>query len=239
MDDGNDTSGFKNKRAKTMFTTAAAKGATTDTAVATATATAATTAAATAATTAATAAISTATTTAAATATAIATGTAARTLTTETTTPFEVGLKNLYNTCYMNAVLQCLIHTQPLKDYLMGLDGAINKILVNSLSSVFQVYFSRLVRVIEPRQFVTTFKTMPDLAANFNNDSQQDAVNFLLSLLDALHLELNGSSVISRWDEFVLQNNIIIIDNFMVANKVCYSAVFVSIVMKLKILLLV
>ena len=86
--------------------------------------------------------------------------------------------------------------------------------LVNSLASLFQHYFSGEFDVISPNHFVTTFKTMPALDANFNNGIQQDAVNFLLSLLDELHLELNGLSVTSQWDEFVFLNNSIIIDNF-------------------------
>ena len=122
-----------------------------------------------------------------------------------------VGLQNLGNTSYMNAVLQCLFHTKPLKDNFMVLNGVLNMAMVDLLSSLFHLYFSGAVDVIAPIRFVDNFKATND---NFDNFEQQDAVSFLLLLLDALHFEINGSSVSSQWEEFVLVNDSIIIDTF-------------------------
>lgn len=108
-----------------------------------------------------------------------------------------VGLRNLGNTCFMNSILQCLSHTQPLTDHL--LKGSHMKI-INSNSSMkgkLTHAFADLIKsmwkpgntdAVSPHSFKTQIQRF---APRFMGYNQQDAQEFLRFLLEGLHDDLN------------------------------------------------
>ncbi|RPB16849.1 cysteine proteinase [Morchella conica CCBAS932] len=110
----------------------------------------------------------------------------------------KTGLKNLGNTCYMNAILQCMSGTIPLSRYF--LDGSyrshINKdnplgsrgVLAEAFASVVKNLWSGEYKFISP---VTIKDVSGRLNEMFKSDDQQDAQEYLEFLLDGLHEDLN------------------------------------------------
>ncbi|PWW80824.1 cysteine proteinase, partial [Tuber magnatum] len=108
------------------------------------------------------------------------------------------GLKNLGNTCYMNAVLQCMSGTIPLSRYF--LDGSYKSHVSkdNPLGSrgVLAEAFAAIVRHLWSGEYsFISPVTIKDVAGRLNemfrNNDQQDAQEFLEFLLDGLHEDLN------------------------------------------------
>ncbi|KAL9932875.1 hypothetical protein V8E36_008130 [Tilletia maclaganii] len=108
------------------------------------------------------------------------------------------GLKNLGNSCYMNATLQCLSATVPLAEFF--LDGRYKKAInrSNPLGTQGQLAeaFAQLVRVMwsELYDFVSpvTFReAITRFAPTFRGYEQHDSQEFLIFLLDGLHEDLN------------------------------------------------
>lgn len=108
------------------------------------------------------------------------------------------GLANLGNTCYLNAILQCLNNT-PLLNKFFAL-GSFSK-LVNrnnpegsrgEISRVFGVLLRNLssgsYSRVRPYEFFNSFSELYTL---FQGNDQQDAHEFLRILLDSLHEDLN------------------------------------------------
>ena len=109
-----------------------------------------------------------------------------------------VGLFNLGNTCYMNCSLQCLSNTKDLTKYFINnvyqneinLETTLgsNGILVKSYSDLINLmWFSSFIK-INPYFFRIAFSISTN---KFMNNNQQDAMDFILILLNYLHEDLN------------------------------------------------
>ncbi|KAI8590099.1 hypothetical protein BDZ88DRAFT_451420 [Geranomyces variabilis] len=108
-----------------------------------------------------------------------------------------VGLKNLYNTCYMNSTLQCLLASELLVGYIESRDFAIQMSKASAsmgrVAAGFGELLQRFMRlragaVLDPGRFKTT---IDDWNPMFRGDDQHDAQEFLRSLLEGLHEDLN------------------------------------------------
>ncbi|XP_058532135.1 ubiquitin carboxyl-terminal hydrolase 43 isoform X3 [Ochotona princeps] len=108
--------------------------------------------------------------------------------------PGAQGLKNHGNTCFMNAVVQCLSNTDLLAEFL-----ALGRYRAAPGSAEVTEQLAALVRALWTREYT------PQLSAEFKNavskygsqfqgNSQHDALEFLLWLLDRVHEDLEGSS---------------------------------------------
>jgi len=112
-----------------------------------------------------------------------------------------VGLDNLGNTCYMNAVLQCLIHAPIFSEYFLqgrykkdlqskeALKGKIVESLGMLISSVYQ---QRPYSSLNPMDFK---KQISICAPEFEGYDQHDSHEFLRIILDKLAEELDTSNM--------------------------------------------
>uniref|UniRef100_A0A8C5KZP7 ubiquitinyl hydrolase 1 n=1 Tax=Jaculus jaculus TaxID=51337 RepID=A0A8C5KZP7_JACJA len=108
--------------------------------------------------------------------------------------PGAQGLKNHGNTCFMNAVVQCLSNTDLLAEFL-----ALGRYRAAPGRAEVTEQLAALVRALWTREYT------PQLSAEFKNavskygsqfqgNSQHDALEFLLWLLDRVHEDLEGSA---------------------------------------------
>ncbi|XP_054714198.1 ubiquitin carboxyl-terminal hydrolase 2-like isoform X2 [Uloborus diversus] len=112
-------------------------------------------------------------------------------------TKTKVGLNNLGNTCFMNAVLQCLSHTPPLMDYCLRgshlsdinyrsqTRGDLIKVFADFMKNMAE---SKSKSAISPYQLR---REVQRYASRFCGDNQQDAQEFLRYLLQGLHDDIN------------------------------------------------
>ncbi|XP_037603395.1 putative ubiquitin carboxyl-terminal hydrolase 50 [Sebastes umbrosus] len=106
--------------------------------------------------------------------------------------PGVCGLDNSGNSCYLNAVLQCLCSTVPLVEHLLNRDS--RKELGRSKCRMAEMF----VRLLEEMWLGRSSSCAPvearsvlcSILPQFNNYSQQDAQELLLFLLNALHDDL-------------------------------------------------
>ncbi|XP_055379932.1 ubiquitin carboxyl-terminal hydrolase 31 [Condylostylus longicornis] len=121
-------------------------------------------------------------------------------------TPGVTGLKNHGNTCFMNAVLQCLSHTDILAEYFVldqykvdlkrrnkinskkfGTKGELTEQLANVLKALWLCK--------NDPDHSTGFKAVVDrYGTQFRSSTQHDAQEFLFWLLDKVHEDLNTAS---------------------------------------------
>ncbi|KAM9294175.1 ubiquitin carboxyl-terminal hydrolase 21 [Gastrophryne carolinensis] len=109
----------------------------------------------------------------------------------------HVGLRNLGNTCFLNAVLQCLSSTKPLRDYVLrreyrqerGLSCRTPQDLTEAFAEVVATLWSMdAPDATNPARLRAVFqKYVP----SFTGYSQQDAQEFLKFFMDRIHVEIN------------------------------------------------
>mmetsp|Transcript_40514 Transcript_40514/g.85032 ORF Transcript_40514/g.85032 Transcript_40514/m.85032 type:complete len:591 (-) Transcript_40514:1603-3375(-) len=110
------------------------------------------------------------------------------------------GLRNLGNTCYMNAALQCIAHTPSLADFFLSKSYAlfisknekIGHCFADVVDNIYQnegrcnSYYSRISNsVYRPDNFLEKF-TDDDVAPQFADSRQHDSHEFLRVLMDQL-----------------------------------------------------
>lgn len=119
------------------------------------------------------------------------------------------GLSNLGNTCFMNSVLQALLHTPPLRNYFLsdkhnrfycerenrtivtrkseitkGNNKSVQLCLACDLDAIFSAAFSGDRNPYSPAKFLYSWWQH---ASNLASYEQQDAHEFLISMLDGIH----------------------------------------------------
>ena len=121
-------------------------------------------------------------------------------------TPGVIGLRNHGNTCFINAILQCLNHTDLLAEYFVtdqyqsdlnrksrlnsrkfGTKGEVTEQLAQLLKALWSSQY-------EP-EMTFKFKTVIDkYGQQYRGAAQHDAQEFLLWLLDKVHEDLNTAT---------------------------------------------
>uniref|UniRef100_A0A8D3AXV9 ubiquitinyl hydrolase 1 n=1 Tax=Scophthalmus maximus TaxID=52904 RepID=A0A8D3AXV9_SCOMX len=109
-------------------------------------------------------------------------------------TPGVLGLKNHGNTCFMNAVVQCLSNTDLLAEYL-GLEqyradacrgGEVTVQLASLVRALWTLEYT-------PQLSVEFKSIVAKYGSQFRGNSQHDALEFLLWLLDRVHEDASSS----------------------------------------------
>ncbi|XP_043554626.1 ubiquitin carboxyl-terminal hydrolase 33 isoform X2 [Chiloscyllium plagiosum] len=107
------------------------------------------------------------------------------------------GLKNIGNTCYMNAALQALSNCPPLTLFFLECGGLVQTVKKPALSKSYQKLMAEIWHKNRPSYVVPTslFQGIKTVNPMFRGYSQQDAQEFLRCLMDQLHEELKEQIV--------------------------------------------
>lgn len=102
------------------------------------------------------------------------------------------GLKNIGNTCYMNAALQALSNCPPLTQFFLECGGLVRTDKKPALCKSYQKLVTELWHKTRPSYVVPTnlFQGIKAINPMFRGYSQQDSQEFLRCLMDQLHEEL-------------------------------------------------
>ncbi|KAG5285528.1 hypothetical protein AALO_G00004400 [Alosa alosa] len=102
------------------------------------------------------------------------------------------GLKNIGNTCYMNAALQALSNCPPLTQFFLDCGGLVRTDKKPALCKSYQKLVLDLWHKSRPSYVVPTnlFQGIKSINPMFRGYSQQDSQEFLRCLMDQLHEEL-------------------------------------------------
>ncbi|XP_038021359.2 ubiquitin carboxyl-terminal hydrolase 43 isoform X1 [Anas platyrhynchos] len=108
--------------------------------------------------------------------------------------PGAQGLRNHGNTCFMNAVVQCLSNTAPLAEFL-----ALGRYRARGARAEVTQRLAALVRALwtldySPRLSAEFKSIVSKHSAQFRGNAQHDALEFLLWLLDRMHEDLGTAS---------------------------------------------
>uniref|UniRef100_A0A8B9P665 Ubiquitin carboxyl-terminal hydrolase 50 n=1 Tax=Apteryx owenii TaxID=8824 RepID=A0A8B9P665_APTOW len=103
------------------------------------------------------------------------------------------GLQNLGNTCYMNAILQCLCSMSPLVEYFLS--GKYVTALCKGHQTTAFSYFTRKFDCVSPEVFQLV---LGERYPAFTKRTQQDAQEFLICVLNELHEALKKVRSSSR-----------------------------------------
>ncbi|KAL7539991.1 hypothetical protein ACHAXR_009777 [Thalassiosira sp. AJA248-18] len=116
------------------------------------------------------------------------------------------GLCNLGNTCFMNAVIQCIAHTPSLADFFLNRDylpvlSSVEKVgrnVANVIEKIYEntddrySYYSQMNSSYSPGDFLDRF-TEDDVAPQFAGLRQHDSHEFLRVLIDLLCEDLKDT----------------------------------------------
>ncbi|KAG0605374.1 hypothetical protein M758_9G053500 [Ceratodon purpureus] len=116
------------------------------------------------------------------------------------------GLNNLGNTCFMNSVLQALLHTPPLRNYFLSdrhnralcQRRASHLCLGCDMDTIFTAAFSGERTPYSPAQFLYSWWRH---AANLAGYEQQDAHEFFISTVDGIHANSGTTSPRARYSQ--------------------------------------
>ncbi|KAJ7504212.1 ubiquitin carboxyl-terminal hydrolase 4 [Mycena galericulata] len=108
------------------------------------------------------------------------------------------GLKNLGNTCYMNAPIQCLSATIPFAQFFANgrWKGAVNTLNPMGSKGILSGSFAKLVHTMWSGDLpyiipIDFRKAVCHLNSQYNGSNQHDSQEFLSFLLDGIHEDLN------------------------------------------------
>ena len=101
-------------------------------------------------------------------------------------------IANYGNACSFNAVLQCLVHLKPLKDYFMDESSKFDGVPTKAFAEFVRSYYNSGTTTIDPRHL----KTFDEKSSPFFNDRNLlDANDLLISILNTL----NESMKVRDW----------------------------------------
>eukprot|EP00934_Nitzschia_sp_Nitz4_P002136 Nitzschia sp. Nitz4//scaffold46_size129759//49937//53329//NITZ4_003499-RA/size129759-snap-gene-0.24-mRNA-1//-1//CDS//3329552589//2136//frame0 len=153
--------------------------------------------------------------------------------------PGAVGMHNLGNSCFLNSIIQCLNHIEPLTQYFLTGNyskdmnrqnplGSGGKV-ANAYASLLQKVWSGKYSALAPRLLK---QTVASFAPQFNNSYQHDSQEFCQFLMDGLHEDCNrvqekpyveelegfgmedSKAAIETWRKHLLRHDSVIVDHF-------------------------
>ncbi|CBY23368.1 unnamed protein product [Oikopleura dioica] len=108
------------------------------------------------------------------------------------------GIKNSGNNCYISTALQCLYRMEDLREFLLS--GEYKKHLNKTspadgeIAELTSEIFGKMKNLESNISIEDLKDAVSEFSGMFENDEQEDAEEFLLTLIDGLHLDLEKSS---------------------------------------------